>query len=105
MIDDRTAFGQGLADEFVKDVKRAGGAQIVSRQFTNDKATDFNAILTQIRAQRSGRDLLRRHGRGGRPHAQADEGARHRGDVRVRRRRLLGKAAACWPATRWATTR
>ena len=53
VIDDRTAFGQGLADEFVKGVKNSGGAlQLVSRQFTNDKATDFNAILTQIRAQR-----------------------------------------------------
>jgi branched-chain amino acid transport system substrate-binding protein len=53
VIDDRTAFGQGLADEFVKSVKAAGGgAQVVSRQFTNDKATDFNAILTQIRARK-----------------------------------------------------
>ena len=52
VIDDRTAFGQGLADEFVKGVKAAGGAQVVSRQFTNDKATDFNAILTQIRARK-----------------------------------------------------
>ncbi|MDB5934193.1 MAG: branched chain amino acid transporter substrate-binding protein [Massilia sp.] len=52
VIDDRTTFGQGLADEFVKGVKGAGGAaHIVSRQFTTDKATDFNAILTQIRAQ------------------------------------------------------
>jgi branched-chain amino acid transport system substrate-binding protein len=52
VIDDRTAFGQGLADEFVKGVKGTkGGLQIVSRQFTNDKATDFNAILTQIRSQ------------------------------------------------------
>ncbi|MDB5950181.1 MAG: branched chain amino acid transporter substrate-binding protein [Massilia sp.] len=55
VIDDRTAFGQGLADEFVKGVKgvkSSGGAlQVVSRQFTNDKATDFNAILTQIRSQ------------------------------------------------------
>jgi branched-chain amino acid transport system substrate-binding protein len=51
VIDDRTAFGQGLADEFVKGVKKAGpGASVVSRQFTSDKATDFNAILTQIRA-------------------------------------------------------
>jgi len=49
VIDDRTAFGQGLADEFVKGIKGAGGA-IVSRQFTNDKATDFNAILTQIKS-------------------------------------------------------
>lgn len=53
VIDDRTAFGQGLADQFVKEVKRAGhGATIISRQFTNDKATDFNAILTQIRARK-----------------------------------------------------
>jgi branched-chain amino acid transport system substrate-binding protein len=52
VIDDRTAFGQGLADEFVKGVKAAGpGVSVVSRQFTNDKATDFNAILTQIRAR------------------------------------------------------
>jgi branched-chain amino acid transport system substrate-binding protein len=52
IIDDRTAFGQGLADQFAKDVKRLQGAEIVSRQFTNDRATDFNAILTQIRAHR-----------------------------------------------------
>jgi branched-chain amino acid transport system substrate-binding protein len=52
VIDDRTAFGQGLADEFVKGVKAGGAAAaVVSRQFTNDKATDFNAILTQIRAR------------------------------------------------------
>jgi branched-chain amino acid transport system substrate-binding protein len=51
VIDDRTAFGQGLADEFMKEVKRAGGAQIVGREFTNDKATDFSAILTKIRAR------------------------------------------------------
>lgn len=52
VIDDRTAFGQGLADEFVKGVKKAGaGGSVVSRQFTTDKATDFSAILTQIRAR------------------------------------------------------
>ena len=51
VIDDRTAFGQGLADEFVRAVKASGGATIVSRQFTHDKATDFSAILTQIRAR------------------------------------------------------
>ncbi len=53
VIDDRTAFGQGLADEFVKGLKAAGGgAEIVSRQFTNDKATDFNAILTQVKSKK-----------------------------------------------------
>jgi branched-chain amino acid transport system substrate-binding protein len=52
VIDDRTAFGQGLADQFAREVRSRGGATIVSRQFTHDKATDFSAILTQIRAQR-----------------------------------------------------
>ncbi|MBQ5940769.1 branched-chain amino acid ABC transporter substrate-binding protein [Massilia sp. AB1] len=51
VIDDRTAFGQGLADEFVRAVKAGGAAAIVSRQFTHDKASDFSAILTQIRAR------------------------------------------------------
>lgn len=50
VIDDRTAYGQGVADEFEKGVKAAGG-EIVEREFTNDKATDFNAILTKIKAQ------------------------------------------------------
>src|SRR5574341_1724790 len=49
IIDDRTAYGQGLADEFEKAAK-AGGAQIVAREFTNDKATDFAAILTTLKA-------------------------------------------------------
>ena len=51
VIDDRTAFGQGLADEFIRGVKAAGGADLVSRQYTNDRATDFNAILTQIKGR------------------------------------------------------
>lgn len=49
IIDDRTAYGQGVADEFQKAVKAAGG-KIVGREFTNDKATDFNAILTKLKA-------------------------------------------------------
>jgi len=48
VIDDRTAYGQGVADEFEKGVKAAGG-KTVAREFTNDKATDFNAILTKIK--------------------------------------------------------
>ena len=51
VIDDRTAYGKGLADEFTKNVKAgASGARIVSTQFTNDKASDFSAILTAIKA-------------------------------------------------------
>ncbi|WP_373987258.1 branched-chain amino acid ABC transporter substrate-binding protein [Duganella sp. BuS-21] len=38
VIDDRTAFGQGLADEYIQGVKSIGGAQIVSRQFTSRQA-------------------------------------------------------------------
>ncbi|MEF9943641.1 MAG: branched-chain amino acid ABC transporter substrate-binding protein [Burkholderiaceae bacterium] len=49
IIDDRSAYGQGVADIFEK-VAKQGGAQIVSRQFTNDKAADFNAILTTVKA-------------------------------------------------------
>ncbi len=48
VIDDRTAYGQGVADEFEKAVKAAGG-KIVGREFTNDKATDFSAILTKLK--------------------------------------------------------
>src|SRR6185436_13560749 len=51
IIDDRTAYGQGLADEFVKAAK-AGGATIVAREYTNDKATDFRAILTGIKGKK-----------------------------------------------------
>jgi branched-chain amino acid transport system substrate-binding protein len=51
VIDDRTAYGQGVADEFEKGVKSAGG-KTVAREFTNDKATDFTAILTSIKAKK-----------------------------------------------------
>jgi branched-chain amino acid transport system substrate-binding protein len=49
IIDDRTAYGQGVAEEFEKGVTAAGG-KTVGRQFTTDKATDFTAILTAIKA-------------------------------------------------------
>jgi branched-chain amino acid transport system substrate-binding protein len=51
IIDDRTAYGQGVADEFAKGVTAAGG-KVVGREFTNDKATDFNAILTNLKAKK-----------------------------------------------------
>jgi branched-chain amino acid transport system substrate-binding protein len=49
IVDDRTAYGQGLAD-VVEKVAKEKGVKVVAREFTNDKATDFNAILTKIRA-------------------------------------------------------
>lgn len=51
VIDDRTAYGQGVADEFEKGVKGAGGT-VVGREFTHDKATDFTAILTSIKSRK-----------------------------------------------------
>jgi branched-chain amino acid transport system substrate-binding protein len=51
VIDDRTAYGQGVADEFEKAVKAAGGT-IVGREFTNDKATDFMPILTTLKGKK-----------------------------------------------------
>lgn len=48
VIDDRTAYGQGVAQEFIEQAKRQG-MEVVSREFTNDKATDFSAILTAVR--------------------------------------------------------
>lgn len=51
VIDDRTAYGQGVADEFEKGAK-GSGATIVGREFTTDKATDFTAILTSLKAKK-----------------------------------------------------
>ncbi len=48
VIDDRTAYGQGLADVFAREA-RARGMRIVAREYTHDKAIDFTAILTRIR--------------------------------------------------------
>ena len=48
IIDDRTAYGQGLADEFEKSAK-AAGATILPRQYTNDKATEFQSVLTTFK--------------------------------------------------------
>ena len=49
VIDDRTAYGQGLADALVDSLKQRG-VKPVGREFTNDKATDFAAILTKLKA-------------------------------------------------------
>ncbi len=55
LIDDRSAYGQGLADEVEKAIKAAGGT-VIDRQYTTDKATDFAAILTAIKGK--GADLI-----------------------------------------------
>lgn len=51
IVDDATAYGKGLADEFEKTSK-ADGVNVVAREATNDKATDFKAILTKIKGKK-----------------------------------------------------
>ena len=51
VIDDRTAYGQGVAEEFAKAVVAAGGT-VVAKEFTTDKATDFSSILTTIKSKK-----------------------------------------------------
>lgn len=51
IVDDRTAYGQGLADEFEKAVKAKGG-EVIGREFTTNSATDFKAILTSIKGKK-----------------------------------------------------
>ena len=51
VIDDRTAYGQGVAEEFEKAVKAAGG-NLVGHEFTTDKSTDFMSILTTIKGKK-----------------------------------------------------
>ncbi|MCM3500024.1 branched-chain amino acid ABC transporter substrate-binding protein, partial [Staphylococcus capitis] len=50
VIDDSTAYGQGLANEFEKKAK-ALGLKVLSHDATNDKAVDFRAILTKIKGE------------------------------------------------------
>ncbi len=51
VIDDSTAYGQGLADNFEATVKSLG-LKIVAREHTTDKDTDFKAILTKIKGKK-----------------------------------------------------
>jgi branched-chain amino acid transport system substrate-binding protein len=50
IADDATAYGEGLANEVEKTLK-AAGVQVVAREKTNDKATDFKAILTKMKGK------------------------------------------------------
>jgi ABC-type branched-subunit amino acid transport system substrate-binding protein len=51
VIDDRTAFGQGIAMEFKRQAQ-ANGMKVAGHEYTTDKATDFAAILTSLKAKR-----------------------------------------------------
>ena len=51
VIDDRSAYGQGIASEFARQA-RASGLRVAAHEFTSDKASDFSAILTSLKAKK-----------------------------------------------------
>src|SRR5436309_1338061 len=50
IVDDKTAYGEGIANEVEKTLKGAK-VNVVGRERTTDKETDFKAILTKIKAK------------------------------------------------------
>ncbi len=50
VVDDRTAYGAGVADVFVKTAEK-DGMTVVAREYSTDKTTDFKGILTHIKAR------------------------------------------------------
>jgi branched-chain amino acid transport system substrate-binding protein len=51
IIDDKTAYGEGLAGEFKKSAV-AAGVKVVAEEHTDDKAVDFAAILTKVKGKK-----------------------------------------------------
>lgn len=49
VMDDRSAYGQGVAEEFMS-VAKARGLKIIDQQYTNGQAVDFKGVLSQIKA-------------------------------------------------------
>jgi len=47
IVDDRTAFGAGYAEQFARSVQ-AGGGNVVSRYTVSSKTSDFNAVLKEM---------------------------------------------------------
>lgn len=51
IIDDKTAYGVGLADETEKAVKAAGAAVVIREALANEKEQDFKGVLTKVKAK------------------------------------------------------
>ncbi|MDB5816651.1 MAG: amino acid/amide transporter substrate-binding protein family [Rhizobacter sp.] len=88
MVDDRTAFGQGLAAVFRAQALK-DGIEIVADEFTTDKATDFSSILTAIKAKKPQAIFI------GAGHAQAGPMLRQMESLGMRDVRMLGGDAIC----------
>jgi branched-chain amino acid transport system substrate-binding protein len=50
ILDDKTAYGEGLANEVAAKLK-ASKVNVVTRERTTDKETDFKAVLTKIKSR------------------------------------------------------
>jgi branched-chain amino acid transport system substrate-binding protein len=51
IIDDKTAYGVGLADEAEKAIKAAGGNIVIREALANEKEQDFKGVLTKVKAK------------------------------------------------------
>ena len=51
IIDDKTAYGVGLADETEKAIKAAGGTVVIREALANEKEQDFKGVLTKVKAK------------------------------------------------------
>ncbi|TAG06086.1 MAG: branched-chain amino acid ABC transporter substrate-binding protein [Betaproteobacteria bacterium] len=51
IIDDKTAYGVGLADEAEKAIKAAGGTIVIREALANEKEQDFKGVLTKVKAK------------------------------------------------------
>ena len=80
--------GQGLADVFKATAKQEG-MEVVSEEFTTDKATDFMAILKEHQEQETRRHFLRLPGCPGGADAAPD------GATGPVEREVFGGAALC----------
>lgn len=52
IVDDRTAYGQGLADVVAESVK-ANGGEVIDREFVTSNTIDFHSVLTNIKAKQA----------------------------------------------------
>lgn len=50
IVDDRTAYGQGLGDALADNLKKLG-VTVIAREYTTDKAVDFTALLTRLKSK------------------------------------------------------
>lgn len=48
VVDDRTGYGQSVADAFAQGVLAAGG-KVIARAFTSEQATDLSVMLTALK--------------------------------------------------------